>query len=115
ALVAPRSDRMLVMYAGRVVEEGPTRVVLSGPAHPYTRGLVRAAPHLDASAHPPGSRYETIPGAPPSPSERDASRCAFAPRCPERFGRCDEAAPELYPAGVARARCFLHAAPPAAP
>jgi oligopeptide/dipeptide ABC transporter ATP-binding protein len=114
-LVAPRSDRMLVMYGGRVVEEGRTRDVLSRPAHPYTRGLLRAAPRIERRAPPRGGRYETIPGAPPTPSERDASRCAFAPRCPDRFAPCDAAPPELYPVGSGLARCFLHAAPTAEP
>jgi len=112
ALVAPRSDRMLVMYAGRVVEEGPTRDVMSRPAHPYTRGLLRSAPRIEAAARPQGGRYETIPGSPPTPDERDPSRCAFVPRCPDRFAPCDVSAPALYAAGPARARCFLHAPAP---
>jgi oligopeptide/dipeptide ABC transporter ATP-binding protein len=115
ALVAPRADRVLVMYAGRVVEEGPAREVLSRPAHPYTRGLLRAAPRIDALGLSRGARYETIAGAPPTPAERDGSRCAFAPRCPERFEPCDQEAPEPYRVGAGSARCFLHAAPPAAP
>ena len=111
-LVAPRSERMLVMYAGRIVEEGPTRDLMSRPAHPYTRGLLRSAPRIEPGARPHGARYETIPGAPPTPAERDPARCAFAPRCPERFAPCDVALPAMYPAGSARARCFLHAPSP---
>ncbi|HEX4439855.1 MAG TPA: ABC transporter ATP-binding protein [Thermoanaerobaculia bacterium] len=114
-LVAPRSDRVLVMYAGRIVEEGPASDVLSRPAHPYTRGLLRAAPRIEASAPRRGERYETIPGAPPSLSERDGSRCAFAPRCPERFDPCERQAPDAYPAGAGFARCFLHAPSTAVP
>jgi oligopeptide/dipeptide ABC transporter ATP-binding protein len=108
-LVAPRSDRVLVMYAGRIVEQGPTPDVLARPAHPYTRGLLRAAPRIEPGARGRGARYETIPGAPPAASERDASRCAFAPRCPERFARCDSAPPPAYPVGESRVRCYLHA------
>jgi oligopeptide/dipeptide ABC transporter ATP-binding protein len=111
ALVASRADRVLVMYAGRIVEEGPAADVLSHPAHPYTRGLLRAAPHIEAAAPSRGARYDTIPGAPPSPAERDASRCAFAPRCPDRFEACERSAPGPYPVGAGFARCFLHASP----
>jgi len=114
ALVAPRSDRMLVMYAGKIVEEGSTADVLARPEHPYTRGLLRAAPRIDGAARPRGTRWETIPGAPPTPAERGDSRCAFAPRCPDRFALCDAAPPPLLATGSGRARCFLHA-PPASP
>jgi oligopeptide/dipeptide ABC transporter ATP-binding protein len=114
ALVASRSDRILVMYAGKIVEEGPTADVLARPAHPYTRGLLRAAPRIDAAVRLRGTRWETIPGAPPTPAERGGSLCAFAPRCPDRFPRCDAAPPELFATGGGRARCFLHA-PPASP
>jgi peptide/nickel transport system ATP-binding protein len=109
ALVAPRSDRVLVMYAGKLVEDGPTPAVLGAPAHPYTRGLLRSAPRIEGAGRDRGARYATIPGQPPSPVERDWSRCAFAPRCPDRFGRCDAEAPGEYAAGPSRARCFLHA------
>ena len=109
ALVAPRSDRIFVMYAGKIVEEGPTRDVLARPAHPYTRGLLLAAPRIERRARPRGGRYETIAGAPPPLGERGGDRCAFSPRCPDRFAPCDGRAPDFYPAGSGRARCFLHA------
>ena len=115
ALVAPRSDRVLVMYAGKIVEEGPTRSVLGTPAHPYTRGLLRAAPRIEVAHRERGARYATIPGQPPSPSERDWTRCVFAPRCPDRFSRCEAEPPGEYAAGASRARCFLHALEASAP
>ena len=111
ALVAPRSDRIVVMYAGRVVEEGPAGDVLGRPSHPYTRGLLRAAPRIDAAERPRAARWDTIPGAPPAPAERDPARCAFLPRCPDRYAACDAGAPGLYPSGSGRARCFLVAPP----
>jgi peptide/nickel transport system ATP-binding protein len=114
-LVAPRADRVLVMYAGRIVEEGPAGDVLGRPAHPYTRGLLSAAPRIVAAARRAGERYATIPGSPPSPAERDGSRCAFAPRCPDRFARCEAEAPPEYRVGSSRARCFLLAPDGGAP
>jgi peptide/nickel transport system ATP-binding protein len=72
------ADRVAVMYAGKVVEEGPVGAVMGGPLHPYPRGL------LGATVHPGmrGQRLTTIPGAPPS-LERAPTGCPFAPRCPE--------------------------------
>ncbi len=72
------ADRVAVMYAGKVVEEGPVGAVMAGPLHPYPRGL------LGATVHPGmrGKRLATIPGAPPS-LERPPTGCPFAPRCPE--------------------------------
>ena len=72
------ADRVAVMYAGKVVEEGPVGPLMAGPLHPYPRGL------LGATVHPGmrGKRLTTIPGAPPS-LERPPTGCPFAPRCPE--------------------------------
>ncbi len=72
------ADRIAVMYAGKVVEEGPVGALMAGPLHPYPRGL------LGATVHPGmrGKRLATIPGAPPS-LERPPTGCPFAPRCPE--------------------------------
>jgi oligopeptide/dipeptide ABC transporter ATP-binding protein len=81
-VVAALADRIAVMYAGRVVEEGEAAVLLSRPRHPYTAGLLASVPRL-------GDRGElaTIAGAPPAPGE-SFSGCRFEPRCPRRAARC---------------------------
>lgn len=108
ASAARRADRALVLYAGRVVEEGPAAAVLRNPAHPYTRALVACMPRL-ASAGARGERLPAIPGAVPGLADRRRGACAFAPRCAERFEPCDRVEPELLsPDGGPRfARCHL--------
>ena len=88
-VVAGIADRIVVMYAGRVIEEGPTRAVFRDPQHPYTWSLLGSIPRLD---RPRPRRLTAIPGAPPTASG-PATGCAFAPRCPHRFARCDELPP----------------------
>ena len=109
-LVARESDRALILYAGRVAEEASTAEIFREPRHPYTRGLLRSAPLLDPTGGP-SRRFEAIPGAVPDLFERSAPGCAFAPRCPDRFGPCEHRPPPLFPAGPARVRCFLHEIP----
>jgi peptide/nickel transport system ATP-binding protein len=94
AMVAGICDRLLVMYAGRIVEAGPTARVLGDPLHPYTRALLEAVPRLESAARPRG-----IPGIPPSPWDRP-SGCAYHPRCASRIDRCQSDEP---PAGSIRA------------
>jgi len=106
-LVARETDRALILYAGRVVEEAPTEEIFRQPRHPYTRGLLRCLPRLDPVAAA-GRRFDAIAGAVPDLFERPATGCAFAPRCPERFEPCEQSVPPLYEAGAARARCFLY-------
>jgi len=95
-VVAELTDRIAVMYAGRIVEAGPTAAVLAQPAHPYTRALVDCAPVLGA----PERRLDAIEGAPP-PADDLPPGCAFAPRCRYVEARCragdiplDRVAPE---------------------
>jgi len=107
-VVARHCDRVLVMYAGRIVEEAPTEALFRAPGHPYTRGLLRSVPRLAAAVRRAGQRYDAIPGALPDLGERTTSGCAFAPRCSDRFAPCDVRDPELYPTESGRARCFLH-------
>ncbi len=86
--LARRCARLAVLYAGRIVEEGPASEVLGGPRHPYTRALVAATPRLDG----PGT--SGLPGDPPSPLAPPAG-CAFHPRCPLTVERCRAEAPRL--------------------
>ncbi|MBR0671128.1 ABC transporter ATP-binding protein [Neoroseomonas soli] len=96
------ADRVAVMYAGRVVEEGPVGPFMAGPLHPYPQGLLGATVHAGMR----GKRLTTIPGAPPS-LERLPEGCAFAPRCNLAEPACTAAMPEARHAGPGRmARCI---------
>jgi len=86
-VVAGVADRMMVMYGGRAVEKGVTDDLFYDPRHPYTLGLMGAAPRLGAAAREPGARLREIPGLVPSLREEIAG-CAFAPRCPLATPRC---------------------------
>jgi len=100
-VVAQVADRLAVMYAGRIVEEGPARDVLARPRHPYTEGLLAASPRLEKGALQP------IPGNVPRLDDLPPG-CAFEPRCPLRRAECSERVPEMRPAGPGhRARCIL--------
>ncbi len=90
--VAEMADRVIVMYAGRKVEEGRVEDILERPAHPYTRGLLACRPTL-VLGHP-GARTELaeIPGVVP-PLHQLGAGCAFAPRCAHAMPRCRESAP----------------------
>jgi peptide/nickel transport system ATP-binding protein len=110
SLVSHFSDQLLVMYAGQVVEIGPTRTVFDTPSHPYSRGLLDAFP----SIHGPRTRLTGIPGAPPDLAQPPPG-CRFQPRCPVAFEDCATVAPELYGVGSAHARCLLHAPDRATP
>jgi peptide/nickel transport system ATP-binding protein len=109
-LVAAHCDRVLVLYAGRIVEEADTEGLFRSPSHPYTRGLLRSMPRVATAARERGRRYEVIPGQVADLASRETTRggCAFAPRCPERFEPCDARRPDLYPTVAGRARCFLY-------
>jgi peptide/nickel transport system ATP-binding protein len=102
SLVSHYSDRLLVMYAGRVVESGPTREVFDRPAHPYSRGLLEAFPSIRGPKVP----LVGIPGSPPSMS-RLPEGCRFQPRCAMSFEDCLTVDPPPLPAGLSTARCLL--------
>ncbi len=104
-VIANVCSRVVVMYGGEVVEEGPTEALLSDPRHPYTWALLNAAPRLDRAVD--GDRkLTTIEGTPPDPMHWPKG-CRFAQRCPFRIARCDEH-PELLPIGEARkTRCWI--------
>jgi oligopeptide/dipeptide ABC transporter ATP-binding protein len=102
-VVAETADRVAVMYAGRIVEEGPVRTIFRSPQHPYTRGLLASMP-----GGRPGERLRAIDGAVPILGAFPRG-CAFNPRCPDRFEPCTEAPPDAYPTGPEQwARCYLH-------
>ena len=90
-VVAETADRVMVMYAGRVVERGDKREVFRDAQHPYTWGLLGSIPRLD---RPRPKRLAAIPGQPPS-LVRLPVGCSFAPRCGHRFDRCGTETPEL--------------------
>src|ERR1700737_2460484 len=103
-VVAGMCERLLVMYAGRVVETGATEDVFAHPKHPYTWALLRSIPRLDAEEHEP---LRVIEGMPPDLTSLP-SGCAFHPRCPFRVERCVEESPALLPVGSSqRAACWV--------
>jgi peptide/nickel transport system ATP-binding protein len=104
-VIAGVCARVVVMYAGEVVEEGPTEDILRDPRHPYTWALINAVPRIDR--HTPGDRrLTTIEGAPPDPLDLPPG-CRFAPRCPFRIDRCTEH-PDLSEVAPGRqARCWV--------
>ncbi len=105
-VVAETADRVLVMYAGEIVESASARDLFAKPAHPYTRGLLASRPDAGEGVH--GGRLPSLEGAVPEPGRRPAG-CAFEPRCGEAFGRCRAARPSLIPvSGIpSEAACFL--------
>lgn len=86
------ADRIAVMYAGRIVEEGSARELIRNPCHPYTIALLKSRAHGAHAAYAAGQRLETIGGAPPDLSALPAG-CAFAARCPLVTDDCREAMP----------------------
>jgi oligopeptide/dipeptide ABC transporter ATP-binding protein len=104
-IVAKMCDQLAVMYAGRVVEQGPVRQVFNAPAHPYTRALLSSIPRMSDS----GRRLTAIDGQPPDLAALPPG-CAFAPRCPSVVDRCREAPPVEVAVGDRQlARCWLAA------
>jgi len=91
-VVAEMADRVLVMYAGRIVERAPVAELFERPAHPYTRGLLESIPTLADER----DRLKTIPGTLPNPAALPPG-CRFEPRCQWRIGACTAAVPPLVP------------------
>ena len=102
-VVAGHADRVAVMYAGRIVEQGPMRDVFRSPKHPYTKGLLASIP-----GGAPGQMLQGIEGTVPNLAKLPAG-CAFEPRCPDRFALCPTAPPPPFDVGPGRsARCYLY-------
>ena len=105
-VVAGDTDRVAVMYAGRVAETGAVGPLFADPGHPYTRGLLECLPRLD-------SRHEvqaSIPGVPASPQSLPPG-CPFTPRCRFAVPTCSDAEPLLSPHGATRIACSVFAEP----
>jgi oligopeptide/dipeptide ABC transporter ATP-binding protein len=111
AVVAEAADRVLVMYAGEIVESAPAPELFLRPRHPYTRALLAARPGPPSSGQ---RRLTALEGSVPEPGKRPPG-CAFEPRCEEAFGRCAAARPTLVASGaLSEAACFLLDGPPEA-
>jgi peptide/nickel transport system ATP-binding protein len=112
-VIGDLADRMAVMYAGRIVEDGPTEQVLASPRHPYTRGLLAAMPRISGDI----SDAQPLPGRPPDLSSIPREGCVFRPRCPLAIDECAVAEPPVTtaaepPASTAgdhRFACFVAA------
>jgi peptide/nickel transport system ATP-binding protein len=96
-VVAETAQRVVVMYAGRVIEEAPVNELFANPRHPYTQGLIRSIPHIDRAATTK-KRLEAIPGVVPSLIAPPPG-CRFAPRCRYAMPACRQAIPELRDLG----------------
>ena len=113
AVIAKMCDRVGVLYAGELVEEGPARQVFDDPRHPYTVGLLRCIPRRGQRKD--RDRLDTIPGFLPAPGH-SLSGCVFAPRCALARDRCRSESPPFFDVGDLRtARCFYHEQAPELP
>jgi oligopeptide/dipeptide ABC transporter ATP-binding protein len=106
SVIAETCDRTLVMYAGKVAEEGPVKRIFTAPRHPYTAKLLGSFPNIQADRR----KLDTIPGIPPDLRDPPPG-CRFHPRCPVAMAVCKEVVPPevLFPDGV-RVACHLHPA-----
>jgi peptide/nickel transport system ATP-binding protein len=106
AVIARMCDRVGVLYAGALIEEGPTTEVFGDPRHPYTVGLLRCLPR--PGRRKDHGRLDSIPGDPPAPGD-ELPACSFAPRCGLAEEQCRSVAPALLDLGNRRSRCHFHA------
>ena len=108
-VIARISQRIIVMYAGKIVEAGPTAVFFESPAHPYTRGLLKSIPKLGERSRLGRNRLQEIKGIVPSIFDLPPG-CSFNPRCSEAMPICSQEAPPLFDVGDGhRVRCWLFA------
>jgi peptide/nickel transport system ATP-binding protein len=104
SIVLERSDKLMVMYAGQVMECAPSHVLYSDPQHPYTRGLLKSIPNIELA----DQKLEAIAGSPPDLLGLPCG-CRFWPRCKEAFERCTKEEPKLFRTAENHwVRCFLY-------
>ena len=102
-IVAKMCDRVAVMYAGKIVEQGDVRQIFNNPQHPYTEALINSVPKMEENVE----RLYSIPGNPPNLWELE-TECSFADRCPKVMDKCREAYPPTYEIGQGQvAACWL--------
>lgn len=107
-VIAEIAERILVMYAGKVVESGPTDAIFDDPKHPYTQGLLKSIPKLGERAQHGRRQLQEISGIVPSLYDLPDG-CRFYPRCPHAMEICNQSVPELTEVGDAhRVRCYLY-------
>ncbi|WP_409294583.1 ABC transporter ATP-binding protein [Peribacillus sp. SCS-26] len=103
-VVAETADRVIVMYAGEIIEEGPVEEIFTEPKHPYTKGLLSSVPNVDD----PDFSLNPIPGSLPSLNEQ-ISGCRFHPRCPYAMEKCKVQPPDVTQGSNGHSvRCWLH-------
>lgn len=102
-VVAETADKVLVLYAGKVVEYGHVKDIFTSPKHPYTQGLLHSIPRLDEDVH----MLNTIEGTVPAPGHMPEG-CRFAPRCPRSTERCKTEKPEMYQTETSIVSCFKY-------
>jgi oligopeptide/dipeptide ABC transporter ATP-binding protein len=100
-VVSELCDRVIVMYAGRIVEQAPTAQLLESPLHPYTEALLKSTPRVDVAG---GGTLHPIGGLPPRLPDKKLEECAFAPRCPRVREGCTKGEPALSSGGPERLR-----------
>jgi peptide/nickel transport system ATP-binding protein len=105
-IVAEVADRIAVMYAGTIIEEGDALTIFTNPCHPYTLGLMKSIPRIDSDAEPK-SHLCSIPGTIPNPLHLP-SGCCFEPRCSHRLPICSSAMPPILNDGAHLVRCYLY-------
>ncbi|MFM1653281.1 ABC transporter ATP-binding protein [Brevibacillus sp. B_LB10_24] len=106
-VVAEMADRVIVMYAGQVVEQGDVYSLFQNPKHPYTKSLLKSTPNIDQS----NETLEPIEGTVPSPMEMPKG-CRFHPRCPCKLEKCASESPQMYPLSREHdVRCWLFDGP----
>ncbi|WEK51607.1 MAG: ABC transporter ATP-binding protein [Candidatus Kaistia colombiensis] len=102
-IVAGFADRVMVMYAGRIIEQNDVEPLFASPRHPYTQGLLGAIPRIDQKRE----QLQSIPGAPPTPFTRPPG-CHFNPRCAMAMEICRKDYPAMIETGSARVACHIH-------
>jgi len=104
SIVMERSNKIMIMYAGQMVEYAPSGEVYSNPEHPYAIGLLKSIPNIELS----DQKLEAIPGSPPD-LLNPPTGCRFWPRCNQAFDRCQKETPPLFKTGPEHyVRCFLY-------